>query len=218
MISFNIASIPTRTKQLIKTVDSIINQVDIINLYLNNYTENPYPHEKVNVVFGDNSLGDAGKFNFLEGFEGYYFTGDDDLIYPPTYIQGTIKEIDKYGVVSYHGRTFLKYPIESYYKTPAIRNRCLDYHQFSEPVHIPGTGVMAFHTDKFNPPFSIFKKRNMSDVWIGCYAKKQGIKIMGLKHDLGYITYQRVTNTIWEEKVDDCEYETKIINECFSLE
>ncbi len=85
MISFNIASIPDRVDLLINTVHSIIDQVDVVNICLNNYEVNPFEgYDKVNVVFSNNALGDGGKFLFVSQIDGYYFTGDDDLIYPPT--------------------------------------------------------------------------------------------------------------------------------------
>lgn len=215
-ISFNIASIPNRVDLLINTVHSIIDQVDVVNLCLNNYESNPFEgNEKVNVVYADNSLGDAGKFMFLKNFDGYYFTGDDDLIYPSTYIEDTIKELEHYRIVSYHGRTFLHFPINSYYKSPAIRNRCLADWEFTEPVSIAGTGVMAFHTSNFKPNYNIFKRSNMSDIWISCEAKKLNIPIWGLKHSKDYFSYQEPLNTIYDDKVDNCEYETKVVNEYF---
>lgn len=217
MISFNIASIPDRVDLLINTVHSIIDQVDVVNLCLNNYEYNPFEnYKKVNVVFSNNSLGDGGKFLFVGGFDGYYFTGDDDLIYPPTYIQDTIKQLERgFKIVAYHGRTFLHFPINSYYKSPAIRNRCLGDWDFTEPVHIGGTGVMAFHTKDFKVNITAFKKSNMSDIWIGCQAREQNIKIWGLKHSSTYFTYQRPSTTIYDDKVNDCEYETEIVNKYF---
>ena len=217
MITANIASVPDREEQLIKTIDSLINQVDQINLCLNNYTKNPYIHHKVNVVFSDNKHGDAGKFMFVEACDDntYYFSCDDDLIYPENYIHEGCKLIDQYKIISYHGRTFLKYPIESYYRTPAIRHQCLATTTTTEPVHIAGTGVMGFNTKYFKPPFSIFKEKNMSDIWIGCYAKELGLNIWAIKHLSTYFKYQTVPNTIHEAKVDNCSYETQIVNECF---
>lgn len=213
--SVNIASLVEREEQLINTINSLIDQVDIINVCLNNYLKPPIEHEKINYFYSDNVFGDAGKFMFLKNFEGYYFTCDDDIIYPPTYIQDTIKEIDKYNLVTYHGRTFLKFPIESYYKSKAIRNRCLAAWEWTEPVHIGGTGVMGFRTDKFKPPFNIFERPNMSDIWLSCYAKKQGQKVWGLKHSKDYFKYQQVPNTIYEQKEFDCSFETDIVNNCF---
>jgi len=218
MIAVGIASLNTREKQLIKTVESLVDQVDIIYICLNNYTSNPFQdHPKVKAVISDNRFGDAGKFLFLEEFEGYYFSCDDDIQYNENYIQDTIKEVDKYGVVSYHGRSFVSFPIDSYYKSPAIRNRCLDSYSYTEPIQIAGTGVMAFDTSKFKPPFNIFKKSNMSDIWISCYAKENNIAIWGLAHEKGYFKYQEVPNTIYDEKVFNCEYETKIVNNYFFI-
>jgi len=215
-VSVNIASLATRKEQLINTIKSLINQVDEINICANNYDHCPFEHPKVNYFYSDNIFGDNGKFLFLRDFEGYYFTCDDDIIYPENYIQDTIKEVDKYGVVSYHGRTFLKFPIDSYYKSPAIRNRCLEAYDITEPVQIAGTGVMAFRTDKFKPPFPSLKRINMSDIWISCYAKKNKINIWGLKHSKDYFKYQQVPDTIYDAKVNDCEYETSIVNKYFN--
>jgi len=214
-ISVNIASLVERKEQLINTINSLVNQVDEVNVCLNNYLEPPLEHPKVNYFYSDNVFGDAGKFMFLDNFEGYYFTCDDDICYPPTYIQDTITEIDKFGLVTYHGRTFLNFPIESYYRSPAIRNRCLDKWEWTEPVTIGGTGVMGFRTDKFKPPFRIFEAPNMSDIWLSCYAKEQGQKVWGLKHSKEYFTYQEVPNTIYEDKVDNCEFETSVVNKYF---
>jgi hypothetical protein len=117
--------------------------------------------------------------------------------------------------VSYHGRSFLNYPISSYYKTPAIRNRCLSEYKYTEPVDIGGTGVMAFHTKDFCPPFEIFKRKNMSDIWVSCYAKEQGIDIWGLRHSADYFSYQKPLDTIYDNKVNNCDFETNIVNKTF---
>jgi hypothetical protein len=216
MISFNIASTPDRVDLLINTVHSIIDQVDVVNICLNNYESNPFEgNPKVNVIFADNRLGDAGKFMFIEESKGYYFTGDDDLIYPKTYIEDTLKAVDKYGVVTYHGRSFLHYPVNSYYKSPAIRNRCLSKFSFTEPVHIGGTGVMCIDLEKHRLPFNIFKRANMADIWVSCYFKAVGVDIWGLAHEEDYFTYQEPPTTIYDNKVDSCEFETEIVNKYF---
>ena len=216
-ISANIASLSTRKEQLINTIKSLINQVDEVNVCLNNYTECPFEHPKVNYFYSDNVFTDAGKFLFARDFEGYYFTCDDDIEYSPTYIQDTIKEIDKYGIVTYHSRSFLKFPIESYYKSPAIRNQCLGNCDITEPCQIGGSGVMSFHTDYFKPPMSIFKTGCMSDIYVSIYADSLGKKIWSLKHKEGYFKYQQlpIGATIYEDKVYDCEFETSIVNKYF---
>lgn len=217
MVKVGIASLVERKEQLIKTIDSLINQVDEIHVCLNNYLEPPYEHEKVTFFYSDNVFGDAGKFLGLKDFEGYYFSCDDDLIYPPTYIQDTIPQIDMYGVVSYHGRSFREYPILNYHKTVGcVRNRCLAEYKYTEPVDFGGTGVMGFRTDLFKPPFNIFKEKNMADIFVSCYAKEQGMRIWGLKHTADYFTYQPVPNTIYDSRVNNCDIETRYVNKYFS--
>ena len=216
-ISANIASLSTRKKQLIKTIKSLINQVDEVNVCLNNYTECPYEHPKVNYFYSDNVFTDAGKFLFVRDFEGYYIVVDDDLIFGETYIADMIKAIDKFGIVSHHGRSFPSFPIESYYKTPSHRFRCLDEVKTTEPVQICGTGVLGFYTKTIKPPMTIFKTGCMSDIYFSLYCDSLGLNRWVLAHEKGYIKYQDipVEETIWGQKQLDCEIETNVINEYY---
>lgn len=212
----NIASIPEREQFLKKTVESIYNQVDVINLYLNNYTHNPFENDtKINVVFGDNSKGDAGKFFFVDECDGYYFTMDDDLIYPPNYIKETIDNYNG-GVVTYHGRSFDKFPIQSYYKSATKKFRCLDNQENDEIVQVGGTGVMMFHTRLINLPFEIFIFPNMADVFVAIFCKMSNIEIECLKHEKGFIKYQNIgENTIFAKESKNDSRQTTLINKYF---
>lgn len=216
-ISANIASLVERKEQLINTINSLINQVDEVNVCLNNYTEPPLEHPKVNYFYSDNVFGDAGRFIFLENFEGYALFADDDLIYPETYVADMIKAIDKYKIVSHHGRKFTSFPIKSYYREPSHRFRCLDKVEYCEPIQIAGTGVLGFHTDTIKPPMSAFPERNLADIYFSIYADSLGLDIWVLAHEKGYIKYQDipVENTIWGQKKDKDEFETKVINDYF---
>ena len=216
MISINIASLPERKEQLIKTIDSIINQVDIVNVCLNGYDHNPYIHDKVNVVFSDNRYGDGGKFLFLEDFDGYYLTLDDDLIVGETYVKDMIASIDAYKIVSHHGKTHIKFPIESYYRTPSLRYRCLGENKITEPVMFCGTGCLGFHTKTIRPPLEIFNPINMADIHFSIYADSLNIPIWVLSHPHNYFKYQDVPNTIWEQKNNDDKVETDIVNKYFT--
>jgi hypothetical protein len=214
-VTVNIASIPDRVELLMRTVASLSQQCDQINICLNNYTFNPFEGvDKVNVIFQNNELGDGGKFLFQEP-DNYYFTCDDDLIYPETYIEDTIPFIDNYGIVSYHGRIFSEFPLKSYYKTPSIRHRCLDESLCTEPVHIAGTGVMAFNTNDFIFPTNFIQEKNMADIWVSCWAKLHNKQIWHLAHKKGYFVYLHPENTIWDEKHLNDDYETSIVNHYF---
>lgn len=217
----NIASIPSRKKELMKTLDSIVGQFDEVRVALNGHNKDEivslfkkYP----NVMFAstNNDLGDAYKFLWVSSTDGYYLTGDDDLVYPPTYVKEMIKEIDNYGIVSHHGRNFESFPIANYYKGSNKRVQCLSENLEYGTTQFGGTGVMGFHTKYFNPKFSIFKRANMADIWIGIEADRQGLTITTLPHNEDYFTYQHVEHTIWHDKNMNCEKEVNIINEYFS--
>ena len=93
-IIVNVASF-NRTESLILSLKSIYNQCDIINVCLNNH-KGEIPDflfsPKINLTLTDNSKGDAFKFKFLEESEGYFFTIDDDLIYPINYVEYMINK------------------------------------------------------------------------------------------------------------------------------
>jgi len=88
-----------RIDSLEKTIQSIYNQCDEVNVCLNDkITELPnfLLQPKINLTITDNSKGDAFKFLNLENSDGYYLTIDDDLIYPPNYVDYMISNCKKY--------------------------------------------------------------------------------------------------------------------------
>ena len=202
-IVVNVASYK-RTESLIRTLESIINQCDEINVALNDHYMEEIPdflhHKKINLFFTDNSIGDAFKFLNLEKVDGYYFSIDDDLIYPPTYVSDTIKRCKEFNnkkVVTYHGRNFLSFPISSYYRSASERYACLTKVKNDVKVQFGGTGVMCFHTSLIKIPIDYFKNANMADVWIGKYCIENNIEIICLKHDEGYMKYIPQKSTIY---------------------
>lgn len=212
-ISANIASIPNRKESLDKTIKSLYQQVDVINVCLNSYCKDPFINDpKINTIIADNSLGDAGKFLFQEDFNGYYFTCDDDIIYPCTYVKDTIKEIDDFGLVTYNGKIFNKLPIKSFYRDKAKKYRYARSEQDTLKVQVGGTGVMAFDTEFFNIPIYEFKKKNMADIWLACYAKKHGYSIWHIAHKEGYLVSQKTDDSIYDSEQKNDTYQTEIFN------
>ena len=220
-IVVNVASYK-RTESLIRTLESIINQCDEINVALNDHYMEEIPdflhHKKINLFFTDNSIGDAFKFLNLEKVDGYYFSIDDDLIYPPTYVSDTIKRCKEFNnkkVVTYHGRNFPSFPISSYYRSASERYSCLSKVKNDVKVQFGGTGVMCFHTSLIKIPIDYFKNANMADVWIGKYCIENNIEIICLKHDEGYMKYIPQKSTIYNEASKSDKIQTGLVNELF---
>jgi len=216
----NVASY-RRTESLVKTLESIINQCDEVNVALNDFEGGLPPilyDDKVNLYFTDNSKGDAFKFLRLSESDGYFLTIDDDLIYPPNYVEYMIAKCKEYGnsrVMTLHGRNFASFPITSYYKSATERYACLDTVKKNVLVQFGGTGVMCFHTDLFKVVIDYFMAPNMADVWIGRYCLDNKIEILCLRHESGFIKYIPQKTTIYDHESKSDKIQTDLVNGLF---
>lgn len=191
-----IASIPQRVYSLEKTINSLMHQVDEIGVFLDNYDYVPkfiLNNDKIAYkLSGDFSrdVGDAGKFYWVDGFSGFYFTCDDDLIYPNDYVKKTINKIVSFqgpAVVGWHGSVFLS-PFEDYYSSKSRRVFAFGAPRpYDTPVHILGTGCLGFHTEHIKVSFDDFLTPNMADVYFSCLGQQQRIPFVVIEHAKGEI-------------------------------
>ena len=212
-----------RIGSLEKTLQSIYNQCDEINLCLNDkITELPdfLLQPKINLYITDNSKGDAFKFMFLETKNGYYLTIDDDLIYPPNYVNFMVDKCKEYNnkkIITLHGRSFYNFPIKSYYNSKAQRfyynEKVLD----DVKVQFGGTGVMCLHTSLLKKSINDFLLPNMADVWIGKFAKENNIDIICVKHEKSFIKSIPQLKTIYDDSKNNDLNQTKIVNKIYDL-
>jgi hypothetical protein len=194
----------------------------VINVALND-NHNNIPlflyDTKINLFLTDNSLGDAFKFmNLMNTNEGYFLSIDDDLIYPPNYVEYMVGKSKEYGdnkVITIHGRNFSKFPVGSYYRSATERYSCLTKVKNDVKVQFGGTGVMCFHSSLLKIPLSYFRVANMADVWVGKYCIENNIEIICAKHDEGYIGYTRPTSTIYDEHSRNDRIQTLVANSIY---
>lgn len=188
----SIATTGNRPHQLAHTIDSLMGQADEIKVYDNSRF----------VDYADNA-----KFYPLQFITEpcYFLTCDDDLIYPPTYVEKMKEAIEEYkSIISYHGR-ILKEGQTAYY------NSNHEGIQHWKPLHTPirldvaGTGCTGFRTDYFNP-VDIFNSefKRMSDLVFSLEVWKQGKQIISPPKRLDYIVEQEVESSIFttESKTD----------------
>ena len=166
-------------------------------------------------------LTDNGKFYFLRLMKEpvYYFSCDDDILYPKDYIEKMIEDIERHQcIITHHGRILTgkdKSYYDNHYRFPCLRsnpNRC--------QIDVAGTGVTAFRTDYFNPIdicFSEYKK--MADCVFSLEAAKNNKKIMLTPHDKGWFKDLKVPKelTIYETEHKDTRQQTKLCNEIIKL-
>jgi hypothetical protein len=145
MITCGIASIPERESCLRQTIESIYKQVDLVFVGLNDYPYTPLWFDNYDNLFYqhlDNAqYGDAAKFYLADKFSGYWITLDDDISVNEGYVEGIIEGINKYGVVSYHGKLYTP-PVTSYKKIEK-NYRCLDEVKEDSPINLIGSGCMG---------------------------------------------------------------------------
>lgn len=227
-ITANFATYKPREEALKKAVASIIDQVDEVRIHFNGYTIQQIPSwcdelEKVYSLVGENDLTDNGKFASLDGFEfdtssEYYFSCDDDIIYPSDYVKTTIDNIKKYGIIiSYHGRK-LQGLNRNYYRGHKSF-RCLDEVSEDTLIDVCGTGVTAFDTRYFHPKgIATDPRHRMSDLLFSLEASKQKKSIGCCSHAKGWIKdishKENIYNT---ESRNPSGVQEEIANEIFKL-
>lgn len=182
------------------TVVSIIDQVDDFHSYL-----------------GSEFPGDANKFRGLIGHEDAYLLSiDDDIIYPPDYVEYMLRKVDEYkrnAVITLHGKQLLGQP-EDFYTMPCRKFRCLQGVSEETRLHIPGTGVMAWHSS-LTPDLSLseFHKSNMADVLFGAYCEEKGIDRVVAAHTPGWIKGVSNERTIYQENMDRKDELSEVLQE-----
>lgn len=199
-ITAQLATIPGRDP--LPTVKSLIPQVDLVRVALNNYKEIPTSLNlrKVEPFLRNNEKGDAEKFYECYKQKGYFFTCDDDLIYPPDYVERMMRGFDDYGdnIYTFHGRDYPPKPIRSYYGDRIRAYRCLCDVEEDVYVDVGGSGVMAWHTDYFSVDYDRITTKNMADIWVSLFASEKNLKIICLSHKEGWIKYLHPVITIWD--------------------
>lgn len=217
MVTAQIASIPDREGLLRSTVESLLPQVDQLNIMLNNYDRTPsYCYRpKIQYYHLDNEKGDAAKFYGLANIGGYIFSCDDDLIYPADYVETMTKKLREYNnsvILTNHGRIMKEKPVENSYTSRKKAFHCLKEETQETFLDIGGTGAMAWHSDAFFPDYNKITKANMADIWVAKFAHEQGVKIVHNPHREYWIIYLNPSWTIWDKHFLNPQEQTALYN------
>lgn len=207
-IVVGIATTGDRPKELKHTLESLNEQTvkpDLIHVHDNSKE----------IDYTDNA-----KFIILSHLpdEVYFFSCDDDILYPEDYIEKTIEAIDKHKtIVTYHGRNLRGKGLNYYHDHSAFR--CDQSFIETKKIDVCGTGVTAFRTDYFNPK-DIYKAEDkcMSDLVFSLEAIKQGKEITHIGHYGNWIIPQiNSGSTIYDRFNKDCSRQNEIADEIFTL-
>lgn len=223
----NVCSIPQREHAFQKTIESIIDQCDVINIYLDGYKKTPSfldKHKnKCKVIHSVDlpGLRDNGKFIELEKFiskniSAYYFTIDDDIIYPVDYINTLIKQIDLLDqkcAIGVHG-VILKDNPHGYFSDRRIVYNFTKPLEEKRTVNLLGTGTLAFHTSIFSYfSLSSFKTPGMADIYFSIECKKHNIPLLAIARHESWLIDMNPSpdNTLYHEFRSDDSKQAKLI-------
>lgn len=186
-----LCSIPERADQLWATLRSLAPQADAIHLYLDRYDELPgFLAEFSNQLTVWRSqqhpgLRDNAKLLPLGSLAApcYYFTCDDDIVYPPDYVHCLVKRLEAYQrrvVLGVHGVLLPEQPSGYFSGFRKVFN-------FEHPlendqlVNVLGTGTVALHTS-LCPGLDLrqFRTSGMLDLWLATWCKTQGVPMVAI--------------------------------------
>jgi hypothetical protein len=146
------------------------------------------------IIVNGEERGDQAKFAACEEApEDVIFIGvDDDLIYPPDYVQRIVAGIarDPDAIVSFHG-----WRMNEQGDAYAENFRCLENVWDDEPVHVAGTGVSAFRLSTIRPQQDWFESIN-ADVWLSLRAEERGIPRVVLAHRAYWLGYSQTPGSL----------------------
>ena len=204
-----IATVPDRLEAAARAINSILKhgELDALTVALNGHDRHEAERlrqairpgsARVTMLPQDHSLGDAAKFSGWSQHEDF-FSFDDDLYYPADYFKRlNTAQHDLAGagpyVVSLHGRKMLP-PYRHYYGRGAVKYPCLKKVQGYHRVDFPGTGVMLIPKDTLILDRSEIKYPNMADVWIGRFARQQGVACYVAPHNEGDVLHLPIDMT-----------------------
>ena len=218
-ITVNIATYPPRKDSFIKVINNLleIDIIDKIRIYLNEYDNIPddFPNnDKILYKLGKKNLKDSGKYFWSSTFKNeYYFTLDDDLIYPKSFFINHVLLLKRYDndiFVTSHGKEMVNDPsvFNEYKKT----YHCLKEVKENEWINNGGTGVMTFDNSRFIVPIDLFQYHGMADLWISLYCQRSKIPILCRKHKFDELIYLEQNDTLFDRREEMKNEHRKILD------
>ena len=194
----SVCSIPERQGMFMRMLASLAPQVDELHVYLDRYETVPDfvrdCHPKVTVRLSRDlpGLRDNGKFVPLLSLqdECYFFTADDDIEYPPDYVNALVKKIEHYGrlaVVGVHGVRIPEQPTGYFSGFRRVHSFIRELEQDKLENNL-GTGTVAFHSDCLKGlDYRTFTHSGMVDLYLAAVCKSRGIPMVAVSRPQNWL-------------------------------
>jgi hypothetical protein len=222
------ATMPSRAATFPLALNSIIQQVDRLYLYLDGHSEIPdlvKNDSRVVPILSSEAPGFASDGKFLglgREFQPCLYLGvDDDIEYPPDYVvtlHNALRAANGPAVVGYHG-SILNRAVKSY---RSDRTVLFFGHEMSQPraVDVLGTGTVMFDTAHLNFDVRTWSCVNKNDLFFAIEATKAGVPLICLPRDANYLrplaTAQ--SDSLYVILTKDDSQETLLANELLEIQ
>lgn len=141
-------------------------------------------------MLGAGNGGDAEKFRAVDGWDGIVCTVDDDLLYPPDYVERLVDGLERHPgrLVSFHGGTTRGWN-GAHSAASRTKIRCLgELARDDRGVNVVGTGTLAYDARRTPIWRAVFRSANMADVHLATHARALGLPMAVLAHEAGWLT------------------------------
>ena len=216
-ILVSLATIPGREESLKETLASLLPQVGKVHVYLNGFSEVPVflVDDQVIAHIGPD-IGDVGKFFWCDDATGFCLTVDDDIVYPPNYVEAMVNQVERFGrkaCVGVHGAVLTHVPVNDYYADRQVFH-FRDSLTRGRPVHILGTGTLCWHASTLELSVADFPSPNMADVWFALNAQRNAVPLVSVPRSHEWLKdteHSSDSNSIWGTRVT-ADLQTQAVN------
>mgnify|MGYP000308345485 CR=1 FL=1 len=199
------------------TIRTLLNQTKSIRkiiLHVNSKKRPPrLPKDsRLEVIQSSNNIADNGKFAHLSNIEGYILTVDDDINYPPDYVEKMVNEVnihERKSIVGVHGASLPFGPALSrwsQYKNQRRSHIFSQEHASRIQVDILGTGTVAFHSSLGFPDGNSMNTLKMVDLHFATWAMQNQIPMRLVPRNRNWLNEfediddERIWNQVQEDK------------------
>lgn len=194
-IDVGMATIRCREPALRAAVRSLLDQTwrpTTLTVYLNDWPAVPDwlaalagGHEaargvEVRAILAQDAAGDLGSlgkfWGTTLGSRGYHLTVDDDIDYPPDYVETLVRRVDAYrrdALIGVHGVTLAR-RVESYLRDRTVFSFTAQL-RHDRPVHVLGTGTLAWHAETADVRLDAFREPNVDDPQLAAHLERLGV-------------------------------------------
>lgn len=207
----NMATFPARAERLKASIESVLPQVDVLNICLNEYEAVPEwlsLSPKINAVIPDRDMKDLGKFIFSADADDDVVLVDDDILYPIDYVEHSLRtwEVAKQAlgrpcVGGYHGTIYQRYGVVRLIKD-VLKRRGIKRAQFGHAkilhayhtelrrariVTQVGTGTTVLKGSQIPPIEFMTGAERRADVRFARWCHEQSLPIVVLPRQAGWM-------------------------------